>query len=166
MLVSVKHVLKYLAPHSKLLAREHGAVLKATRDEDAEGTLRVDHIRIEQAVLALVDNAAKYGPDGGTISLSSGLVTGENHSTELRIEVSDRGPGIPEEDLPHIFERFYRARRSRDPGANSGGTGLGLSIAKTIVEAQGGRIEATSRPGEGTRMTIHLPLTGGPTVEP
>jgi signal transduction histidine kinase len=120
----------------------------------------VDHIRIEQAVLALVDNAAKYGPEGGTISLRSGPVTRGDGSTELRIEVLDRGSGIPDEDLPHIFERFYRARRARGPAAD-GGTGLGLSIAKTIVDSQGGRIEARSRLGEGTHMTIRLPLTDG-----
>ena len=159
--VPVKPFLTCLASRAELLAREHGATLEATGNEDAEGTLRVDHIRIEQAVLALVDNAAKYGPEGGTISLRSGLVAREDRTTELRIEVSDRGPGIPDEELPHVFERFYRAGRSRSSGADGGGTGLGLSIAKTIVEAQGGRIEARSRPGEGTSMMIHLPLNGG-----
>ena len=156
--VSVRPLLAGLAHRTELLARERGAVLEATCAEDAEGTLRVDHIRIEQAVLALVDNAAKYGPKGGTISLDSGLVARDGGPAELRIEVSDHGPGIPEEELPHVFERFYRAGKPRDVG---GGTGLGLSIAKTIVEAQGGRIEAQSRLGEGTRMTIHLPLTDG-----
>ncbi len=158
--VPVKPFLACLAGRAELLAREHGAILEAVRTDDVEGILRVDHIRIEQAVLALVDNAAKYGPEGGTISLRSGPVTRGDGSTELRIEVLDRGPGIPDEDLPHIFERFYRARRARGPAAD-GGTGLGLSIAKTIVDSQGGRIEAQSRLGEGTHMTIRLPLTDG-----
>ena len=166
--VSMKPFLTGLAHRAELLVREHGAILETIQDDDVEGVLRMDHIRIEQAVLALVDNAAKYGPKGGTISLSSGLVTRGNRLPELRIEVTDRGPGISEEDLPHIFERFYRARKSRNPGSNSGGTGLGLAIAKTIVEEQGGCIEAESRPGEGTRMTIRLPLTDepSPTAEP
>ncbi len=74
----------------------------------------------------------------------------------LRVTVEDRGPGIPEESLPHVFERFYRVDKSRK--RERGGTGLGLSIAKTIVEAHGGRVEAWSRPGEGTRMSLYLPL--------
>ncbi|QIN79731.1 PAS domain S-box protein [Rubrobacter marinus] len=164
--VSVAPFLDELVHRAELLAREHGAVVDATREGDAEGILRVDHIRIEQAVLALVDNAAKYGPAGGTISLNAGLVARGDGPTELRIEVADRGPGIPEKELPHVFERFYRAGRSRDLGANGGGTGLGLSISKTIVEAQGGRIEARSRLGEGTRMTLYLPLTDDETTPP
>ena len=77
-------------------------------------------------------------------------------SGELRIVVEDRGPGIPKKDLPHVFERFYRVDKIRTRKA--GGTGLGLPIARTIVEAHGGRIEAASRQGAGTRMSIYLPL--------
>ncbi|CAA9459364.1 MAG: diguanylate cyclase/phosphodiesterase (GGDEF & EAL domains) with PAS/PAC sensor(s) [uncultured Rubrobacteraceae bacterium] len=157
--VSVRPFLYGLAHRAELLAREYGATLEATHGERTEGTLRVDHMRIEQAVLALVDNAAKYGPEGGTISLESGLVPGD---AMLKIEVSDRGPGIPEDELPRVFERFYRASKPRNLGASDGGgTGLGLSIAKTIVESQGGRIEAQSRPGEGTSIKIYLPLIAG-----
>jgi signal transduction histidine kinase len=72
---------------------------------------------------------------------------------ELRVDVGDRGPGIPETELPHIFERFYRLAGVEEPGS-----GLGLSIAQTIVEAHGGRIEAQSQPGEGTGMSFILPL--------
>jgi two-component system, OmpR family, sensor histidine kinase VicK len=71
----------------------------------------------------------------------------------LRVEIGDRGPGIPETELPHIFERFYRLDGIEEPG-----NGLGLSIAQTIAEAHGGRIEAESQPGEGTRMAVILPL--------
>jgi two-component system, OmpR family, sensor histidine kinase VicK len=70
------------------------------------------------------------------------------------IEVSDRGPGVPSEELPRIFERFYRVGGT----AGDRGSGLGLPIARTIVEAHGGRIEATSRADEGTRVSIYLPL--------
>ena len=72
---------------------------------------------------------------------------------ELRVEVGDRGPGIPETELAHVFKRFYRLAGVDEPGS-----GLGLSIAQTIAEAHGGRIEVESRTGEGTRMSLVLPL--------
>jgi two-component system sensor histidine kinase VicK len=75
---------------------------------------------------------------------------------ELRIAVEDCGPGIPGDELPHIFERFYRLDKARS--RRLGGTGLGLPIAKAIVESHGGRIEAVSRLGEGTKMTLCSPL--------
>jgi two-component system sensor histidine kinase BaeS len=108
----------------------------------------VDPARIEQAVLALVDNAGKYGPPGGRITLGSSAPDGH-----LKIEVADEGPGIPEDDLPRVFERFYRG-----DGADEPGNGLGLSIASTILQAHGGRVEAASEPGKGTRVSILLPL--------
>jgi hypothetical protein len=90
----------------------------------------------------------KYGPEGQRVTLGSACSEGE-----LRVDGGDRGPGIPETELPHIFERFYRLAGAEEPGS-----GLGLSIAQTIVEAHGGRIEAQSQPGEGTRMSFILPL--------
>jgi two-component system sensor histidine kinase VicK len=102
-----------------------------------------------------VDNAAKYGPKGGVITLTSSARSGE-----LRVVVEDRGPGIPEEELPRIFERFYRLDKARS--RKLGGAGLGLPIAKTIVEAHGGRVEAMSRLGKGTKMTLFLPLLSEP----
>jgi two-component system sensor histidine kinase BaeS len=73
----------------------------------------------------------------------------------VTIEVADTGSGIAPEDLPHVFDRFYRADKSR--ARESGGSGLGLAIAKSLVEAHGGSIEAMSRPGHGTQMIIRLP---------
>jgi signal transduction histidine kinase len=119
-----------------------------------EGRLRVDPARVEQAVLILVDNAAKYGPPEGPITLTTSTGSGE-----LRITIEDCGPGIPEEDLPRIFERFYRINKERS--RKRGGAGLGLSIAKTIAEVHGGRIDAESRVGGGTRMSLHFPLLAG-----
>jgi PAS domain S-box-containing protein len=135
-----------LAQRATSLATEHGATLDTTLKET--GPVRVDPARVEQAVLALVDNAIKYGPEGQRITLRSSSREGE-----LRVEVGDRGPGIPEAELPHVFERFYRLEGVEEPG-----NGLGLSIAQTIAEAHGGRIEAESQPGEGTRMSLVLPL--------
>jgi two-component system sensor histidine kinase VicK len=146
---SVETLLAELGGRAEVLARERGATLESSLE--GGGLVEVDAQRIEQAVLSLVDNAAKYGPSGGKITLTSSTCSGE-----LRIGVEDRGPGIPEEELPRIFERFYRLDKARS--RRLGGAGLGLPIAKTIVEAHGGRVEALSRLGEGTRMSLCLPL--------
>ena len=114
------------------------------------------NLAIEQAVLALVDNAAKYGPPGGEVRLASSNEPGDR-AGRLRVEVSDDGPGIPEEDLERVFERFYRPDKARSRAL--GGSGLGLSIAKTIVEAHGGSVRADRRPDGGASVSILLPLT-------
>lgn len=147
--VSVESLVSGLAERAKALARERGVGLGT--DLSGEGEAEIDRSRVEQAVLILVDNAAKYGARGGRVTLSSGTSFGE-----LSITVADRGPGIPEEELSRIFERFYRMDKTRS--RKLGGSGLGLPIAKTIVEAHEGRIEAESRVGGGTRMSLYLPL--------
>ena len=151
--VAVAPFLAELAGRAEVLTREHGSELE--RKLEGEGYVEIDRQRIEQAVLILVDNATKYGPRGGTVTLASFVSSGELH-----ISVEDRGPGIPEDELPSIFERFYRLDKARS--RQLGGTGLGLPIARTIVEAHGGHVEAASRLGEGTKMTLRLPLLSGP----
>jgi PAS domain S-box-containing protein len=148
--IPVAQVLSGLGRRAEALARENGASLKTTLSSD--GSLRCDPERIEQAVLALVDNAIKYGQTGEQISLSSSTRGGG-----LLIEVADRGPGIPSEELSRVFERYYRGEGS----SQERGTGLGLPIAEAIVRAHGGRVEAESRLGEGTRMVLRLPMTEG-----
>ncbi len=153
-LVSVADFFEEVASRAEGLARERGVELQ-TGLLHGEGRFEMDRRRLAQAVLILVDNATKYGArtsDGkdGTITLSS-YPTAE----ELLIEVADEGPGIPEEELPKIFERFYRLDKARS--RSMGGTGLGLPIARTIVQAHGGSIEADSTLGEGTLMRIRLP---------
>lgn len=148
--VAVPLFLAELAGRAEILARERGASLETQMR--GEGWLKLDPARVEQAVLILVDNAAQYSPAEGTVKLTS-----VERDGELCIEVEDEGPGIPEEELPRVFDRFYRVGKSRS--RKNGGSGLGLSIAKTIAEAHGGRIEADSRVGRGTRMRLCLPLT-------
>jgi signal transduction histidine kinase len=118
-----------------------------------------DEDRLKQLVLILLDNALKYTPAHGHVTL--GL---QRLETGSKITVRDTGVGIPPEDLPHVFERFYRAdpARGRDPG----GTGLGLPIAHWIVEQHGGKITLESHPGQGTLATVYLPLPGGPALTP
>ena len=105
---------------------------------------------IKQAVRVLMDNAIKYTPEGGSVRLSV-----DQEEGMARLSVTDEGVGIDAADIPRIFDRFFRADRSRT--RSTGGSGLGLSIAKWIVDRHGGWIEVTSRPGAGTRMTMVLP---------
>lgn len=142
-----------LAERAKALARERGVKFE-TNLSGAEGELDMDQGRMEQAVLIMVDNAAKYGRSGGPVTLSS-----EARAGKLRLTVADEGSGIPKEELPRIFERFYRMDKTRS--RKLGGSGLGLPIAKTIVAAHEGQIEVESRAGEGTKMSIYLPLLPG-----
>lgn len=148
-MVAVEPFLAELAGRAQVLARERGASLET--ELEGEGLVRIDPQRIEQSVLILVDNAAKYGRSGRKVTLAASVRSGQ-----LRIEVKDQGPGIPREMLPRVFERFYRLDKARS--RKLGGAGLGLPIAKAIIEAHAGHIEAVSRPGEGTRMSLCLPL--------
>ena len=111
-----------------------------------------DRDRLKQVLINLVANAIKYSPQGGEVFLSLGKV-GDN----ARLIVRDTGLGIPSEDLPHIFERFYRAEKSRSR-SKIGGFGLGLSIAYWIVNHHGGQIEVDSTEGKGTTFCIFLPI--------
>jgi two-component system phosphate regulon sensor histidine kinase PhoR len=117
--------------------------------------------RARQVVVNLVHNAIKFTPAGGRIVVRAGLseVTevGGVLNREVVISVADTGVGIPAEDLPRIFERFYKADRAR----SSGGTGLGLSIAKHIVQAHRGRIWAESVEGKGSAFYFSLPVAAG-----
>jgi signal transduction histidine kinase len=111
-----------------------------------------DRDRLKQVLLNLIANAIQYTPAGEEVFLSLARV-----GDRARLIVRDTGPGIPAEDLPYIFERFYRAEKSRTRSA-AGGFGLGLSIAHWIVEQHGGRIEVNSREGRGTTFAVWLPL--------
>lgn len=110
-----------------------------------------DADRLKQLLLNLVDNAIKYTPKDGKVTF--GLRRAESWAV---LTVADTGIGIPAQDLPHVFERFYRVDKARSRAA--GGTGLGLSIVQWIVQAHGGKIDVQSEPGKGTRFTVRLPL--------
>ena len=113
--------------------------------------ISADPGRLVQVVSNLVDNALVFTPEGGRIGLSARVV-----AESLEVIVQDSGPGIAEDDLERVFERFYRSDPSRQ--RNEGGSGLGLAIAKSIVEKHNGRIWAESKPGQGTTMIVQLPL--------
>ncbi|MEG0438484.1 MAG: ATP-binding protein, partial [Solibacillus sp.] len=117
-----------------------------------EMTIRIDEDRIEQVLTNLIDNAIRHTPANGSVTVS---ILREN--TFAKIQVSDTGQGIPQEDLPYVFERFYKADKART--RSKGGTGLGLAITRNIIEAHKGNITVDSG-GEqqGTTFTFYLPL--------
>lgn len=119
--------------------------------------LRADSLRLRQMMLNLIDNALKYTPPGGRIE-----VRVERHPGRARVQVRDTGVGIEAEDLPHIFERFYRADKSRSRGGAGApdGCGLGLPMVKWVAELHHGNVEVASIPGQGTSFTVNLPLAG------
>jgi signal transduction histidine kinase len=114
--------------------------------------LAVDRHRIREMLLNMVTNAIKYTPQGGTVSLDL-----EENAEAVIFTVRDTGIGIAAGDLPHIFERFWRADPARSRTGDRPGTGLGLSITKWIAEAHGGSITGQSRPGRGSVFTVRLP---------
>jgi signal transduction histidine kinase len=114
-------------------------------------TAFVDADRLQQVFHNLFENAMRYTPAGGSIVVRLTAAPGE-----ARMDVADTGIGIPEKDVPFVFERFFRSDRARR--AYSGGSGLGLSIARWIVEAHKGKIAVRSAPGQGSTFTVSLPL--------
>ena len=127
-----------------------GSKVRVHLNQIDEALVKGDRDRLKQVILNLVANAIQYTPQGGEVFLSLKRI-GE----QVRLIVRDTGPGIPAEDLPYIFERFYRAEKSRTRSKTSG-FGLGLSITKWIVEQHGGQIKVESKEGEGTTFVIWL----------
>lgn len=113
--------------------------------------VNVDHIKMEQVILNLLDNAIKFTPAAGAIKIETAVA--DDH---VRIDVKDTGIGIEAAHLPRIFERFYRVDKGRS--REMGGTGLGLSIVKHIVQQHGGRVAVQSTPGQGTVFSVFLPV--------
>lgn len=139
-------------------AAEKNQTITMHGDDQSIG-ITADKERIEQVVINIVTNSIKYTPEGGKIDVFVSKNTKkvpEIEGESACIVIRDNGIGIPEEDLPRLFERFYRVEKSRT--SETGGTGLGLSIAKEITEAHGGKISIASRQNEGTAVTIILPL--------
>jgi two-component system sensor histidine kinase KdpD len=121
--------------------------------------LKLDPVLFEQVLFNLLDNAAKYAPEGTTIRIE-----GVRTSDAVSLRVIDQGPGIPDDDLERIFDTFYRVKRTDRVRA---GTGLGLSICRGFIEAMGGRITAANRPGHrGAMFSLTMPIPAEtPTVE-
>src|SRR6266498_3797700 len=112
--------------------------------------LEADRDKVKQVILNLISNAIKYNRTNGSV-----IITG-NFNEEIFVTVQDTGIGIPEESIPHLFEKFYRVREHE---GKASGTGLGLSISKQIIQGHNGRIEVKSKMGVGTSFTVYLPRT-------
>ncbi len=133
-------------------ARQQGVSLGFEQRGSAALVAEVDVELFERAVANLLDNALKFTPAGGAISLQA-----EGRAGWVTVEVADAGSGIPEAELPHLFDRHYQSRSTVAPASSAEGKGLGLAIVKRIVELHRGQVAVASRLGQGTTVTIELP---------
>ncbi len=123
-----------------------------TRNSDAHQMITADYDRLDQVLSNLISNALQYTPAGGTLMIETS--TSQNAERPVKIMVKDSGHGIPPEDLPFIFDRFWRGDKSRRERTHSG---LGLAIARQLIQAHRGLIEVHSELGKGTTFIIELP---------
>ncbi|PYO34718.1 MAG: hypothetical protein DMD74_09805 [Gemmatimonadetes bacterium] len=159
--VDLREIVAEAGETGELLAEQAGVTMDVGTS-GAAVVVSVDRSRIRQLILNLVENAVKYTPRGGSVQVRLGQEDGR-----VTLTVADSGIGIAPGDLPHVFDRFWRADTARTRTGERPGTGLGLAICKWIAEAHGGTIAVTSRPGRGTTFVVSLPgPTDGRTVGP
>jgi two-component system, OmpR family, sensor histidine kinase ResE len=140
-----------------VLCKERGISLQLELADAPLMLYKADEDRLEQVFTNLLDNAARHTPEGRSIAIRAEELS-DRSSKSIVVQIADRGKGIPAEDVPYIFERFYKADKARTRGA-SGGTGLGLAIVKNIIDAHQGSVSVTSKLGEGTTFTMTLPVS-------
>ena len=148
--IDLSELLASVAANAEILCRDQGLEFRTELTDNI--LVSGDRAKLRELFLNLLDNAIRYSPDGGKISL-----TLRREEEMAVISIVDTGIGISEEDIPHIFERFYRVDKARSRVEN--GAGLGLAICKYIAEIHGGRIEVISRLGEGSTFSVWLPIT-------
>ncbi|MEK9197996.1 ATP-binding protein [Lysinibacillus halotolerans] len=149
--VPIVHAIERITQKFTQVAKERKVHLQFKTELSEDVQISMDEDRIEQVLTNLIDNAIRHTSEQGSVTVS---LTQE--LSYAKIQVSDTGEGIPQDDLPYVFERFYKADKART--RSKGGTGLGLAIAKNIVEAHKGNIHVDSVVGEGTTFTFFLPL--------
>ena len=153
--IPLHDVIRDLYEDSEILAEKKNITVSLDRVDEVN--VSGDKVRIRQLLLNLIDNAIKYTPENGNVSLELGQLNGM-----ASISVRDTGIGIPSEEIPKIFDRFYRVDKARTRAL--GGSGLGLSIAKWIADAHGGRIEVQSELHRGSTFTVYLPAHPTPSL--
>ncbi|MFJ6695278.1 ATP-binding protein [Streptomyces sp. NPDC091272] len=154
--VRIAELLGQVAAAHQAHAERSGVALEVcppSQERPALPELSADPVRVRQAVGNLVSNAVRHTPRGGRVTLRARLRAAGD---EVQVDVTDTGAGIPPEDLPHVFDRFWRAEKSRS--RRTGGSGLGLAIVRKLIEAHGGTASATSTPGKGSVFTLRLPV--------
>lgn len=142
---TVRETVSRLAP----LAKKRGQAIETKIADECE--MFADPGKLSQVCYNIIENAIKYTPDGGKISVSL-----RKNGRDAVLEIADTGVGIPEEDVPHVFDRFYRVDKARS--RDTGGTGLGLSIVQQIVRLHAGSVTVRSKQGEGTTFIVQLPV--------
>jgi heavy metal sensor kinase len=150
--IDLRELLGEVAETAGILGEQAGVAVKVRIPEEPV-ILDADHARIRQLLMNLLTNAIKYTPAGESVEIESAVRDGE-----ITVSVRDTGIGIAPGDLPHIFDRFWRADPARSRTGQRPGVGLGLAISKWIAEAHGGTISAQSRPGRGTTFLVKLPM--------
>jgi signal transduction histidine kinase len=149
--LDANELLEEVAEESRMIDASHEYLFET---DGIPHPIHADPAMIKQVLRILTDNASKYTPSGGTVKFRA-----YEKNARVCMEVSDTGIGISTDELPRIFDRFYRGQNLR--GESSGGSGLGLSIAKWIVDEHSGEISAISSEGIGTRMTVSLDIYTG-----
>jgi two-component system OmpR family sensor kinase len=155
--VHLEDVFDTVVQHHEHECRARGVTLTCSVAPGAD-VLTADPFRLDQAMHNLTANALRHTEDGGTITLKAELRATTSGDGGILVTVTDSGEGIPAEEVPLIFDRFYKARSGRRAGSN--GSGLGLSIVKAIVERHGGRVWASSLVGRGTTIGLEFPASG------
>lgn len=151
--LNIQQIIEESVEQVKPQADKKNLAFELSIDESNINGFRIqgNGMQLQRAIINLLSNAINYTPEGGTVSLS----TKKRHGNQLAIRIEDTGPGIHEEDIPRIFERFYRGEKSRSREA--GGSGLGLAITREIVARHHGNVEVESTLGKGSTFTITLP---------
>lgn len=147
--IDLKSFLEGIVERMQITAKEKNQVI-SYHQMNAVGEFFANRDKLEQVIINILSNAVKYTPQGGKVDVYSGKIY-----SDIYIKVADTGIGIPKENLPRIFERFYRVDKARS--RDTGGTGLGLAIAKQIIEEMGGSISITSEVDKGTEVTLSIP---------
>jgi len=154
--IVVEDLLRKVVGEFKPVADQNGINLSYTVGPGLP-TINADPKMLERALINLVGNALKYSNGQGSVSVSAGLsegIPGSGNPEEIKISVTDDGPGIPQEDIGRVFDIYYRSENSN----HIEGTGLGLAIVKAVCEAHGGSVSLNSSPGRGSSFTMHIPV--------